>query len=337
MDEALLKKAGLDILQVNMNLQKGESVLFMTDIPSPADWQKMTAAALAEAGERSLMTKQIFEQVKGELPDNQIDFLAIAMTPQSGAEPGAEAAAKMLNYDVLVMMTTNSLSHTEAREHACRKGARVASMPGIEPAMFAAGGPMLADYKQVEQTTLKWAEAITPVQQVHVTTPYGTDLRFSIAGRDGHGDTGLIHQKGEFGNLPAGEAYTAPLEGTAEGTLAVPAGWFPNLSEKMVLTFEKGYVTKVEGGGKVGAEFAELFAFHDESLKHRRNCAELGIGTNPNAKRADNVLEAEKILGTIHIAVGDSSHVGGVTVSDLHEDFVQNDVVVEFDGRRVIG
>ena len=40
-----------------------------------------------------------------------------------------------------------------------------------------------------------------------------------------------------------------------------------------------------------------------------RNIAELGIGTNDRATRPDNILEAEKILGTIHIALGDNSRV----------------------------
>jgi leucyl aminopeptidase (aminopeptidase T) len=56
--------------------------------------------------------------------------------------------------------------------------------------------------------------------------------------------------------------------------------------------------------------------------RRNRNIAELGIGTNDRATRPDNVLEAEKILGTVHIALGDNSGFGGVVSTPFHEDYV---------------
>lgn len=52
--------------------------------------------------------------------------------------------------------------------------------------------------------------------------------------------------------------------------------------------------------------------------------------------RADNVLEAEKILGTVHVAIGNNIHMGGEVESDLHEDFVQPGVDLIVDGRAAI-
>src|SRR6185369_11405562 len=53
-----------------------------------------------------------------------------------------------------------------------------------------------------------------------------------------------------------------------------------------------------------------------------RNIAELGIGTNDQASRPGNILEAEKILGTVHIALGDNSGFGGTVSTPFHEDYV---------------
>jgi leucyl aminopeptidase (aminopeptidase T) len=50
--------------------------------------------------------------------------------------------------------------------------------------------------------------------------------------------------------------------------------------------------------------------------------AELGIGTNDRASRPDNILEAEKILGTTHIALGDNTTFGGTNSANFHEDYV---------------
>lgn len=332
-----LRAAAANMLKVNMNLADGEKVAFITDIAAPEDWTNLSFDSIAAMTKRSLMARRMYEMMREDFPACKIDFLSYRMTGQNGTEPPQDLAAKFLEYDVLVMMNTFSLSHTNAREAACKAGIRVASMPGIEAEMFAAGGPMAADYHKIAAETEKWAEVITAGKEVHITTPFGTDLTFSIAGRNGGADTGLIHARGDFGNLPAGEAYTAPVEGTAEGRLVVPAGWYPGLKENMTLVFEKGYVTQVIGGGEVGAFYTQTFAFGDESKKHRRNCAELGIGTNPNAKTPDNVLEAEKILGTIHVAVGDSAHMGGVNESDLHEDFILIQPTLVIDGRKVMG
>jgi len=68
----------------------------------------------------------------------------------------------------------------------------------------------------------------------------------------------------------------------------------------------------------------------------RRNLAELGIGTNPNAKRPDNILEAEKIKGTVHLAIGDNAHMGGKVHSDLHQDFVIPKPTLIFDDKIIM-
>ena len=63
---------------------------------------------------------------------------------------------------------------------------------------------------------------------------------------------------------------------------------------------------------------------------------ELGIGTNPEARRTDITVEAEKIKGTVHLAIGDNSHMGGVVVADYHQDFVLPRPDVWFDDVLVI-
>ena len=128
------------------------------------------------------------------------------------------------------------------------------------------------------------------------------------------------------------------MEGSGVGQLVVPAGWYPGLTEDMVLQFEQGVVVEVRGGGAVGDELRCLLQTGSADPAHeaRRNLAELGIGVNPNARKPDNVLEAEKIKGTVHIAIGDNAHIGGRVEADLHEDFVQPQPDLFLDGQVVI-
>jgi leucyl aminopeptidase (aminopeptidase T) len=161
-----------------------------------------------------------------------------------------------------------------------------------------------------------------------------------LEGRPGQVDDGFYDGTGAdtWGNLPAGETYAIPLEGTGEGQLVVPAGWYPKLDQDMVLRIHRGEILELQGGGTAGDELRQLLRFDSDAPVHRarRNLAELGIGTNPNAHRPDNVLEAEKIKGTIHIGIGDNIHMGGRVEADSHEDFVQPAADLILDGKLVI-
>ena len=96
-------------------------------------------------------------------------------------------------------------------------------------------------------------------------------------------------------------------------------------------------MTNIEGGGSVGDMYRELLFSGDGSpYLERRNLAELGIGTNPNARRPDNILESEKIKGTCHVAIGDNSHFGGRVSTDLHQDFVIPKVTLKVNDKTFI-
>jgi len=323
-DKGQITKAVLDMLTINLDLKEGEKLLVVSDVPTLEHWRDKDQAALADVLERAMLAKAVSEIALEHHPGCAVEFYTYPAVGSHGAEPPQAVAAKMRQADVIVAITSYSLSHTAAREEATEAGVRVASMPGFVARMFAPGGPMVVDYQQVAAEGRAIADRLTAAQEAVVRTLEGTDMRFSLAGRQGRNDHGLYTEKGSWGNLPAGEAYVAPLEGTAQGQLVVPAGWYPELREDLTLHFRDGLVYALEGGGAVGENFLELLKPGDdrEAYLSRRNLAELGIGTNRNASHPDNVLEAEKIRGTVHLAIGDNAHMGGTVTADLHEDFV---------------
>ena len=334
----LIEEGALSMLRVNMGLGEGERLLVVTDPPNLAHWQDKAPSELMSQLERSMLAKMVAEITKEAFPHSAVEYYPYPSVGMSGGEPGEAVAEKMHQADVVIAITNYSLSHTGARAEATKAGVRIASMPGFVARMFHSGGPMAVDYHQVAVDTERLAELITAAQSAIVRSSAGTDIRFSLAGRSGGVDTGLCTAKGAWSNLPAGEAYTAPVEGTAEGVIVVQPGWYPNLTEDMTLHFHQGLVVRIEGGGKVGERFKGLLKLESEEeiYEARRNLAELGIGTNPNAKQPDNVLEAEKIRGTVHLAIGDSSHMGGTVTADLHQDFVIPEPDLLLDGKLVI-
>jgi leucyl aminopeptidase (aminopeptidase T) len=190
-----------------------------------------------------------------------------------------------------------------------------------------------ADYEQIAAFTHALAARLHGSAQARITTPLGTDLRLSLVGREWKLDTGMLRGQGVYGNLPAGEIYIAPLEASAEGILVIDKS-LPGLllHEPVRLVFEAGRVTHIDGGP--GAEY-----FHQAIAQHgdaTRVIAELGIGTNPQARLQGNVITDEKVLGTIHVAIGRNDFIGGTTVVTTHIDGVVGQPTLEIDGKRLI-
>lgn len=326
------------MLRVNMGVREGERVLVVTDIATPEQWGRLAADDVEVMLRRAYLARLVADLTRECFPECTVRFVTYPSTGRSAVEPPEETARAMRETDVALVITSFSLSHTDAREGACRHGARVASMPRFLPEMLYPGGPMAADYAAIASATQAMADLITGARRVRIANPAGSEIEFSVEGRDGRTDTGIYTSPGDWGNLPAGEAYCAPLEGTAWGRLVVEPGWQPGLAEPMTIRVEAGEAVAVEGGGTAGGEIARILDLPGRGAvaRPRRMLAELGIGTNPNARRTDVTVEAEKIKGTVHLAVGDSAHIGGTVVADYHQDFVLPQPDVWFDGRPVI-
>ena len=329
----------LEMLRVNMELKPGETLLVATDVPRAQDWQTESQARLEEMLERAALARLVADVATERFSDCAVLFWPFPAAGGHGVDPDEATAARMREADVVLAITTYSLSHTNAREGASKAGVCVASMPGFEARMFEAGGPMAVDHRQIAADCRAFADLLTAASEVVIRTACGTNVRFSLEGRPGHVNDGLYRAyPGVWGNLPAGETFAVPLEGSGEGQLVAPAGWYPNLSEDMTFRIAKGEVVEILGGGAVGDEFRKMLSpgSNDPIHKARRNLAELGIGTNPNARKPDNVLEAEKIKGTVHLGIGDNVHMGGLVAADFHEDIVQPQPDLFLDGKLVI-
>jgi len=258
-------------------------------------------------------------------------FVEMSERETNGTEPPVMIAAAMLECDVCVAPTTKSLSHTQARFAANEKGARIATMPQVTEDMLLR--TMSSDYSEVRRRSSAVAKLLTDGREVHVTTGAGTDVTFSIEGRSGLADDGDLRAHGTFGNLPAGEGFIAPVENSTQGRLVVDGSMWPmgRLSDPLTIDIEDGYATRMRGDS--AAEFQSLI----EPYGHEAFAvAELGIGTNERAILTGNVLEDEKILGTIHVAFGDNHSFGGTVRVSSHQDGIVLNPTVRIDGTTVL-
>ena len=219
--------------------------------------------------------------------------------------------------DVVVALSNFSTTHTRFRALLTEAaGARYASMPMFEEDMLY--GSMDVDWEAVEKRCGAVAGALEDGESVRLTTDDGTDISFGIKGRKVYRDTGILKEPGSVSNLPAGEVYLAPVEGTADGILVL--NWAPDrrLASPLRAAVKGGLVTGVTGDDP----YVDELRANLERRPDNRNLAELGIGTNEKAKRPDNILESEKIMGTVHMAFGDNTSMGGSVSAPFHQDFV---------------
>ena len=247
---------------------------------------------------------------------------------ENGTEPPASIAAALLASQVFVAPTSKSLSHTAARKRASDAGARGATMPGVTEEMLARA--MAIDFDLMAGRSRAVAALLTEASAAHLSCPLGTDITFDLAGREGLPDDGELSRPGAFGNLPCGEGFIAPLggDGTVVASSLAQLGLSP---EPAMLTVTAGRISAAEGG--LGPAFIERLRAHGDP---GTNLAELGVGTNECATLTGNVLEDEKILGTVHVAFGASAGIGGTVSVPIHLDVVVLDATLEIGGRRVL-
>ncbi len=302
--------AAKGLIQDCLGVKPNEKILIVTD-----DGKIDIAYCFAQAGR-----------------DLGLETVLVDSHAQSKGEPPLIVSNAMLEADAEFLITTMSYSHTKARIAATERGARVASMPMMT--LELAENYLKGDYKFIQEVTKKLADKIDKTDMVRVVTEAGTDVTFRLGGRKCEIDDGNLTQAGCIGNLPAGEAYIAPLETTGDGVLVVDGviAYLGQVKDPVRLTLEHGRIVNIDGG--VSAQ--ELRDFLEDKDEEAIGIAEFGIGTNPKAKLIGSPLLDEKVWGTIHIAFGTNKSMGGERESNIHYDCIINAPTVYLDENMIL-
>ena len=304
-----LDRAVQTVVRRCLNVQPDEDVVVVVDEPLQDLGEKLRNAA-QQSGADAVLT-------------------VMSPRPTDGSEPPAPVAEALAACDVFIAPASRSLSHTLARKRASESGARGATMPHVTADMLAR--LMAIDFDRLRSRSHAIAELLDKGAEAHVTCPRGSDLRLDLRGRQGIADDGDLTARGAFGNLPCGEGFIAPAGG--EGTMYARSIAAIGLTRghPAKLTVENGHLTAA-----TGPEGEQLLGILEEHGPAGTNLAELGVGTNDRATLTGNVLEDEKILGTIHVAFGASIAIGGTVSVPIHLDCVVTEASLEIDGTRVL-
>ena len=304
-----LERAVRVVIDACLGVKPDEDVLVVADPASRALGEALHAGALAAGADATLAL--------------------IAERPTHGAEPPRVVAAALAAADVFIAPTTKSLSHTQARKAATEAGVRGATLPGATAELLAR--VMAVDLPTLRERSRAIAQRLDEADHARVTCPRGTEFDVDLTGRRGIPDDGDLSQPGAFGNLPCGEGFIAPAGGSGV-IVASCVGSLGLADPPMEFEVTDGRLTAARD------EASEEFLEHllGAGGEQGTNLAELGVGTNDRATLIGNVLEDEKVLGTVHVAFGASAAIGGTVSVPVHEDVVIVDATLRIGGETVL-
>lgn len=315
MRHLLMQKGAKTLVDVCTKVQPGEKVLIVTD----------------------LAKTKIAEPIASVAMDRGAEVMTMVMKPRqrAGQEPPEPVAQAMRTADVVFVPVSYSITHTHAVKDAAEAGARVIVMTDFTEEMMIHGG-LEADFTTLKPVCLAVSRAFGDGEQIHLTSPGGTDLRLNISGRRGN-SLYCIVEAGQFSTVPTVEANVSPIEGSAQGRIvadaSIPYLGIGILDQPIVFEVKDGFIVAIEGGRQAEILKEDLASHEDPKVY---NIAEIGVGLNPKCRMCGIMLEDEGVVSTCHIGIGTSLTLGGNVKAPIHYDLLMWHPNVKVDGQVVL-
>ncbi|MDR1444219.1 MAG: aminopeptidase [Treponema sp.] len=319
-----LKRAAEIAVQVSLKVKPGEQVFIVSnpDHEVSVISQAVYDAALEAGGRPTLL----YQPVKSQLDCAEKTVLAaFEAKPEvfislSAEKLGKDEAAIARPY----MYEGKEYDHIFHLQMYGEKTCRAFWSPSTNIDSFVRTVPI--DYDELKRRCAGIKAVLDRAVSLRVSAPGGTDACFGLRGRRAFSDDGDFSRGGTGGNLPAGETFVSPENGTArgiivfDGSISLYKGDIV-IKEPIRCALENGFVREISGGEEAGAlrhtvETAERNARDMEKAgklpagqgevyaRNARNIGEIGIGLNPAARITGSMLEDEKAFHTCHFAVG---------------------------------
>ncbi|MBS7655497.1 hypothetical protein KEJ50_03245 [Candidatus Bathyarchaeota archaeon] len=345
-----LVKAAKVVLKEVLNVKKGERALI---IANPKKDSLEISQALYQAFiESDALPTLMLQPVKSSFDYMNLEVrAAIASAPQIVCSISHERLGKDPVYLKEPQLASDGKKYDNIFEFLlAEKKIRGFWSPGITKKIFTE--TVLINYEKLKQRCSLTKDFLSGASEVKIQTLKGTNFIFSIEGRSVKVDDGDFSEFGKGGNLPAGEIFVSPVVGSSKGVLIIDGSISMEktvlLKSPVKIEVENGYIKKISGGSEAETlkrlikkasvqpyKLAENgILSKDKALEYSRNAmhiGEFGLGLNDKAKIVGNVLEDEKVLGTIHIAIGSNYDEDAQAL--IHYDCVIKKPSVFIDGK----
>ncbi|MGH8076985.1 MAG: aminopeptidase [Lysobacter sp.] len=174
------------------------------------------------------------------------------------------------------------------------------------------------DYSQLQARGEQVKSALSAGNEMRITNPNGTDLKARVQGRPVLVSDGIVSDEDlKRGGaslavyLPAGEVYTTPVPGTAEGKVVDSRSFYRGKEiDNLTLTIVAGKVTAMSGSGPGYAGLKAEYEAVQDPRKDLFGYIDLGINPNvelPASSKVGNWVPA----GTVTVGTGGNIWAGG--------------------------
>ncbi|MGQ4556300.1 aminopeptidase [Halobellus sp. GM3] len=300
-----------------VNVRPGEHVLIVGDWRSGEVPERLAAAidTLGAEASVSLMAPRKYD----------------------GNEPPATVAASMQEADAIILVPSRAIAHSAAANRALESGARIVAIGKLSLETLRADG-LRVDFEALSPKVKAVADRFTEATTARLTAENGTDMTFSLEGREGNGLDCTVSEPGDFTVAYCAEANVTPVPEGTNGRIVFD-GSIPNLGvgllqDDIVVEIENGSVTSIEGGQEA-RKVRQIWSEYDTPAV--REAAELAVGLNPNCTELNGgFINDHGVYGSVHVGFGTSSNLGGETRTPLHFDITLQSATLELDGETVL-
>lgn len=151
--------------------------------------------------------------------------------------------------------------------------------------------------------------------QVHVTTPFGTDLKFRLDRRQPDYSYGLATEekaeRGEVVFLPTGGIEVSAAEDSADGSIIYDTPIRSGQGQVEGLTFQLAQGRIKQFSARSGKDIFERYL--REGTRDENRFAYFGFGLNPKLRQG--FTQDDKVLGSTILGFGNNSTKGGKNVA----------------------
>jgi len=316
-------------------LEPGQTVTVLTSAATHP--QTLQCALAAAQGKGAIVNRLDLPPVNAEKSLSRDSLAYLGTTPLTGNR--AAIAALKASDLVLDLMT---LLFSPEQHDILASGTKI--LLAVEPPeVLVRMLPTEADRTRVKAA----AARIVRAKEMHVVSDAGTDLRCLLGRFPAIGEYGFVDEPGRWDHWPSGFVLTFPDEGGANGRIVIDRGdiLLPQkayAADRIVLTVEKGYATKIDGGFDAELLNDYMASFRDPeayAISH------IGWGLQPRARwstlglydrEASIGMDARAYEGNFLFSLGPNNEAGGSRTTACHIDIPLRRCTVRLDGEDMV-
>jgi len=311
-------EAAKNALECVLEAVPGESIVIVCDDEKKEIGRAFADGALAIGLWTRLMILKTSDKTRTEVPPQLLEVLThqkpdIYINLMRGGREETPFRIKIIQI--------------ETRDRKSRLG----HCPGVTLDMLTKGALSLTpqEHRSMQSFANKLIQALDGTVKVEIANPSGTNITLNVSGREFFTDTRIDWKSMKWMNLPTGEVIVAPVENSLSGKLVcdMAIGGIGPLKTPLEVNAEDGKAKETTSKDQDVLRRVRDTLTTDE---WSNIVGEFAFGINPKARFTEEFLEAEKMLGTIHIAFGHNTDMpGGKNTSQNHMDLLMSKPIVK--------